>query len=364
MKKFNKKIGLGLMSGSSLDGLDLCLVSLDYHDQNWLFQILTSDCIVYDTAWTERLKNAHSLDARSLYALNISYAKETARLVSSFLADHKIDSKNVDFVTSHGHTVFHQPQLGYTLQIGDGATLAAALQIDVISDLRAKDISYGGQGAPIVPIADLLLFAEYEACLNIGGIANISFKQDPSIIAYDICFANQALNYLSQKVQKSYDDKGSIARSGSLISSLQQELLSLDFHQKKYPKSLANEWIREQVLPILESYHQQGAALPDLMHTSVDVIAELITREMNLHAHTGKMMIAGGGAYNDFLIEQIRAKTSWHVILPSHDIIQYKEALAMAFIGYLRIHEQPNVLASVTGASTDTSSGIWHSPVR
>lgn len=343
---------IGLMSGSSLDGIDL--VDVDFwHDGCWHFEIVAKDNFDYDDEWKHKLSDAFYYDQNQLKNIDYQYGAFLGEVTKSFID--KLHLKP-EIVASHGHTIFHKPQEHYTLQIGDGQALADKCGITVINDFRTEDVLKGGQGAPLVPIGDKLLFCDYPICLNIGGIANVSYDVDCQRIAYDICIANQALNFLSNKLNMPFDKDGIIARSGTIDNQLLTILNSHPFYSEKYPKSLGREFFEENIKPLLGNRHD----IANMMATFVEHIAIQIADSIE-NQSSEKLLITGGGAKNNFLVERIQAHTSHHVVVPSTDIIDYKEALVFAFLGLLRSRNEINVLKSVTGADSDSSSGkIWH----
>ncbi len=340
------------MSGSSLDGLDL--VDADFwHDGQWHFEIIAKDNCDYNDEWRQALSNAFYYNDHQLKTLDCQYGTFLGQVTKRFIEKHGLKP---EIVASHGHTVFHRPQEHYTLQIGDGQALANECGVMVINDFRTEDVLKGGQGAPLVPIGDKLLFSDYPVCLNIGGIANVSYDIDSQRIAYDICIANQALNYLSNGLSLSYDEDGIIARSGHIDNQLLTELNSHSFYNQNHPKSLGREFFEENVRTLLEKRDD----IADMMATFVEHIAIQITKSID-NQPIGNMLITGGGAKNTFLVERIQANTKHNVIVPANDIIDFKEALVFAFLGLLRNRNEINVLKSVTGAKSDSSSGqIWH----
>ena len=374
---------IGLMSGSSLDGIDL--VDADFwHDGKWHFEIIAKDNVDYDDEWRQKLADAFYYDKNQLKNIDYQYGKLLGQTTKRFIDKHNLKP---EIVASHGHTIFHRPQEHYTLQIGDGQALADECGITVINDFRTEDVLKGGQGAPLVPIGDKLLFSDYPICLNIGGIANVSYDVDGQRIAYDICIANQALNYLAGRfipsssvqtrliaslptslhVPLSFDYDGLIARSGTIDNQLLTTLNSHPFYSQKYPKSLGREFFEENIKPLLENRDD----VADMMATFVEHIAiqignSIVERFPGMSNETFqetslRMLITGGGAKNKYLVERIQAHTKHHVVVPSDDIIDYKEALVFAFLGLLRNRNEINVLKSVTGAESDSSSGkIFH----
>ena len=351
---------IGLMSGSSLDGIDL--VDADFwHDGKWHFEIVAKDNYDYDDDWRNALSNAFHVKANHhspLQQLDHDYGQFLGQVTKQFIDKYNL---HPEIVASHGHTIFHKPQEHYTLQIGDGQALANECGVTVINDFRTEDVLKGGQGAPLVPIGDKLLFADYPICLNIGGIANVSYDVDGQRIAYDICIANQALNFLSNKKSMPYDKDGLIGRSGTIDNQLLTTLNSHPFYSQKYPKSLGREFFEENIKPLLEKRDD----IADMMATFVEHIAMQIAKSIeNIETQNFaslQLLITGGGAKNKFLVERIQAHTKHQVFVPADEIIDYKEALVFAFLGLLRSRNEINVLKSVTGAESDSSSGrIFH----
>ena len=348
---------IGLMSGSSLDGIDL--VDADFwYDGKWHFEIVAKDNHDYDETWKQLLSDAFYYDKNQLIDIDYQYGSFLGKVTKQFIDKYHL---HPEIVASHGHTIFHRPQEHYTLQIGDGQALANECGVMVINDFRTEDVLKGGQGAPLVPIGDKLLFADYPICLNIGGIANVSYDVDSQRIAYDICIANQALNFLSNRLSLPYDKDGHIARSGNIDNQLLSILNSHPFYSQNYPKSLGREFFEENIKPLLEKRDD----VADMMATFVEHIAIQISKSIadvkTMCTSSLQMLITGGGAKNKFLVERIQAHTQHHVVVPSDDIIDYKEALVFAFLGLLRNRNEINVLRSVTGAESDSSSGkIFH----
>ena len=344
---------LGIMSGSSLDGIDLALCEFEKEKSGIKWKILKADTIEYSDEWKEKLKKLPHLSGRELtladYHIGYLFGKESKR----FLGNEK-----VDFIASHGHTVFHEPDNMMTLQIGNGSAIAAASGISTIYDFRSMDIGFGGQGAPVVPIADRDLFPGFTALVNIGGISNISIKKSGEIFAYDISPANQLLNFLAQKTGKEYDKDGEMASKGKVVDELMKKLLSFDYFDQDYPKSLDNNFIKNNFIPILEN---DNNSIEDKMATCVEFIAKTLADELKKHlgnSNNKQVMITGGGARNTFLIKRITALSKgMNIIVPDNLIIDFKEALMIAYMGYLRVNKENNVLSSVTGASRDSIGG-------
>ncbi|RDI58474.1 anhydro-N-acetylmuramic acid kinase [Flavobacterium glaciei] len=347
---------IGVMSGTSLDGVDLAHVVFTVKNNKWEFEILESETIPYTPDWLNKLKKAIDFSETQLKKINQDYTQLLATIISNFIK--KKDIKNLDAVCSHGHTILHQPQNGFTLQIGNLSEIANLINQTVVCDFRVQDVHLGGQGAPLVPIGDRILFSEYDYCMNLGGFSNVSFEQNNKRIAFDISAVNTVLNFYANQLGFDYDDKGSISRSGICNYDLLQELNALDFYQKKYPKSLGFEFVKDTILPLIESY---VIPIEDKLHTFTEHVALQIA--LALPNKKGSVFITGGGAYNDFLIERIQYHLpEMKMIIPSAKILEFKEALIFALLGVLKLLGEINVLSSVTGAKTDHSSGMIYSP--
>ncbi len=344
---------IGLMSGSSLDGVDIAYINFSHDNKKWFFQIVEAGNVPYTAYWKDKLSEAFNKNESELKELDIEYGKYLGSVTKKFIKKYELEPK---LIASHGHTIFHLPEKKYTLQIGDGQEIANATGIMTINDFRTEDVSKGGQGAPLVPIGDKYLFAEFPICLNIGGIANVSYDINNKRIAYDICMANQLLNYLANKLGYDYDNNGNFARQGTVNQELLNELNNNSFYDKKAPKSLGREFFEEHQHSLIEKYN---IPTKDLLATATEHIACQIVNSTNI-LEKSKMLITGGGAKNNFLIERISKMSKHEIIIPDTMIIDYKEALIFAFLGVLKLESKVNVLSSVTGAISDSSSGkIW-----
>ena len=349
-----------MMSGTSLDGLDLALCHFWQEEGNWRFTIEETETRDYPEILKKQLQDAIHLKAVDLLALDSEYGKFLGNAALQFLNDRELSA---DLIASHGHTVHHRPELGFTQQIGQGQQIANITGIRTINDFRSQDISLGGQGAPLVPIGDSLFFNEYNYCLNLGGISNVSLEKNGQRIAYDIGIANMLLNYISEKLDMAYDKGGTIARSGDMDQNLLDQLNALPYYQLPYPKSTGYEWFRSEIVPLIEN---SDLSEEDLLNTSVHHICEQIAVALLSHSvdKGERLFITGGGARNDYLIEVLRQKLDHRIeiVIPEDKLVSFKEALVFAFMGLLRSKEEINVLASVTGATKDSSSGIIHLP--
>ncbi len=343
---------IGVMSGTSLDGVDLAAIEFNLKNQKWSYKITKSETVSYSPEWVIKLKEALNYSESKLIQLNENYTNLLGEIIKSFIVKNEIS--NLDAVCSHGHTILHQPQNGFTLQIGNLPKIAKIINEKVVCDFRVQDVQLGGQGAPLVPIGDRILFSEFDYCLNLGGFSNVSFEENGNRMAFDISPVNTVLNFYANKLGLDYDDKGKIARSGKVNSDLLNELNALDYYKKSFPKSLGFEFVKEVVLPLIEKHSIKAE---DKMHTFTEHIA--VQTNLALAEKNGKMLITGGGAYNDFLIERMQFHLpKIEIFIPENKTLEFKEALIFALLGVLKLRNEINVLSSVTGAKSDHSSGI------
>ena len=355
---------IGIMSGSSLDGLDMAFVELEESGGKWSYEIKAANCKPYSNEWLDKLQKATSLSAYEYLLLHAAYGKYIGGATNEFIDENELHHK-VQLIASHGHTTFHAPGLGMTGQLGDGAAIAATTQINVVNDLRAMDVAFGGQGAPIVPVGEKLLLSDYALCLNVGGIANLSFKSDAGYIAFDVCAANRVMNMLAQLEGKEYDEGGAIAASGKVDTALLTKLNALNYYAKPYPKSLANSFGTDEVFPVVQSTSLSTA---DKLRTYAEHVVVQIRNSVEAISEKSKienrkLLVTGGGAFNTFLITRLKEllyDMNIEVIVPDAMLVNYKEALVMALIGVLRWREEYNVLHTVTGAKRSSIGGaVW-----
>ncbi len=365
---------IGIMSGSSLDGLDIACAEFTHQGGKWTYRLLEADCHSYPDEWVKKLSGATRLPAREYLLLHSEYGHYLGQQVNLFIDRYGL-SYRVALVASHGHTTFHMPDARMTAQLGDGSAIAAQTQLPVVSDLRALDVAFGGQGAPIVPIGEKLLMDDYDYFLNLGGIANISIYtiDQPGPVAFDICPANRVLNMLANEAGKDYDEGGAMAASGQVHTALLTQLNDLDYYKKPPPKSLANDFGTDVIYPMIRD---SGCGIPDALRTCCEHIAVqlhkaistindsvLRTPASELPPPASRLLATGGGALNDFLVSCIREKLGTLAIgvqVPDEKLVNYKEALIMAFIGVLRWRQEYNVLSTVTGAARHSIGGaLW-----
>lgn len=356
---------IGLMSGSSLDGLDMVFAHFQERGGVWNYAIQASACAPYDAEWTARLRGATGLNAEAYLRLHADYGRYLGDQVLAFMKAQDFELQ-VDLIGSHGHTTFHDPALGLTAQLGEGAALAARTGLAVVSDLRALDVAFGGQGAPIVPIGEKHLFSEYPLLLNLGGIANVSVFGPGGPQGCDVCPANRVLNELAAEWNAPYDADGRWASQGQVQQQLLEQLNALEYYRAVPPKSLSNAYGLETVLPLIQRWE---GPLEDKLCTYVEHIAWQLRNALELYyGHTpqepaARMLITGGGALNGYLVSRIAARLSGlgiEACVPDAATVLYKEALIMAFMAVLRWRQEPNVLSSVTGASRSSIGGaLW-----
>lgn len=344
---------IGLMSGSSLDGVDIAYVNFSHDNKRWFFQIVEAGNVPYSSYWKEQLAEAFNKKPEDLKELDKEYGRYLGTITKRFIEKYELVPK---LIASHGHTIFHRPDEGFTLQIGDGQEIAKATGITTVNDFRSEDVMKGGQGAPLVPIGDRHLFADYPICLNIGGIANVSYEYEGKRIAYDICIANQMLNYLANKLGYDYDNNGSFACQGKVNLDLLKAFNDNSYYDKEAPKSLGREFFEKYQHQIIE---ESTLDVRDILATATEHIASQIVKSTDI-LEKSKMLITGGGAKNNYLVERISELSKHEVVIPDTMIIDYKEALIFAFLGTLKMEGKINVLSSVTGATSDSSSGTIH----
>lgn len=351
---------IGLMSGTSLDGLDLAYCHIWQTNTGWDYKIKQTKSVAYNLEMKLALKKAIHLSALDLLLLNNTYGTWLGKQVKQFIEEFQLE---IDFISSHGHTVHHQPKKGLTYQIGSGQHIANASGYKVVCDFRINDVALGGQGAPLVPIGDQLFFSTYDFCLNLGGISNISFQKDNKRIAYDIGLANMVLNYSTQKINIPFDKGGKLAKKGKINKELWNKLNSLEYYKLPFPKSTGYEWFSKKVIPIIEATNDN---VENLLHTCIHHICQQIAIQvLPIFPHKkSSMLVTGGGALNNFLIETLQLKLGNQVkLVPTNKtLIEFKEALIFALMGVLRVENKVNALSSVTGAKRDTSGGVIFLP--
>lgn len=353
MKTPNKYKVLGVMSGTSLDGLDIAFCEFEKGQRGWSFKSEIGETIKYNKQWIEKLSDAPFASAQEFEKLNYDFGEYIGAACKRFLEKHRL---TVDFISSHGHTIFHQPERRFTFQLGSGIAIHHTSGLPVICNFRSEDVLKGGEGAPLVPVGDHHLFSTYDVCLNIGGIANLSMMSGRKRVAFDICFANMGLNYLTAKIGKLYDRGGAIAFRGKLSVDLKEQLDVVNRKWHRSRPSLGREGFEKFIQPLLED---ESIAIENRIRTFAESIADEIAACIPKKRKT-KLLATGGGAFNNFLISQLQNKLEGfaEVIVPSNHIVSYKEAIVFAFLGVLKSRNEPNVLKSVTGASSDSSAGV------
>jgi anhydro-N-acetylmuramic acid kinase len=344
---------LGIMSGTSMDGLDLAVCSFTEKDGLWSYRILYTETVLYERHWKVKLGSAPYLSGLDLLLLDREFGQ--------FIAAHAIEAiraggTEVEGIASHGHTIFHQPDASFTFQLGNPQVIASLTGIRTVGDFRQLDILNGGQGAPLVPVGDEYLFGEFDQCLNLGGFANISFKRGGKRLARDICPANTILNRFAGELELPFDDEGKAGRSGNLSESLLEKLNAIPYYTGEGPGSLSREWLEAGFLPLVNEFR---LPVTDVLRTLTEHIAYQVARQIRPHS---RVLVTGGGAYNKFLIERIIDHSRADVVIPASRLVEFKEALVFAFLGLLRLRGEINCYASVTGAKRDSCSGVVYLP--
>ena len=341
----------GIMSGTSCDGLDVAVCTFYTENEQIKYALLSANTFSFHPELLAMLRSAHQLSGLELVHADHTLSKYIASCINAI-------NQQVDVISSHGHTIFHQPDKGITHQIGHGGTIAALTNKPVVCDFRTTDVALDGQGAPLVPIGDEILFSEYDACLNLGGICNISLKQQGTRKAWDITFCNLVLNYLAEREGKAYDENGNMAAQGILVPELLDRLVFMDYYTLPPPKSLGREWIDQEILPIIDSYKQ---STNNLLRTCCHHIALQIAEVVKTY-QVKRMLITGGGAFNKTLIDEINRCTQIDNVIPDHHLVSFKEAIIFGLLGYLRWHDNINVWSCVTGSKRDSCSGAIYMP--
>lgn len=346
---------IGVMSGTSMDGLDLVFMSLK-KNAHWEYKVHCAETLIYSAHWDKKLKNLIHLNINDLKVIDVEYTQYLSEKINYFIKKNKI--KNIDAICSHGHTALHQPSQKLTYQIGNLPELASLVNNIIVCDFRVQDVELGGQGAPLVPIGDQLLFSNYDYCVNLGGFANISFEKENTRLAYDICPVNIVLNHYVKNLGFNYDDKGKISSKGTINIDLLKKLNSIDFYNLKHPKSLGLEWVKTEIIPLIDSFQLETKGI---LRTFIEHIAIQITKEIDSQ-NNKSILITGGGAYNVFLIDRLQNLTKANVVIPEKTIVEYKEAIIFGFLGVLKLRNEINCLSSVTGSYKDHSSGKIYKP--
>lgn len=342
------------MSGTSLDGVDLVFCDFNISEMgNWSFDIISTETTEYQESLKKELQEGIHYSANQLKDLDHRYTKYLAGKISEFIEKNKIEK--LDAICSHGHTIKHQPENGVTIQIGNNREIALITGYNLVCDFRVQDVQLGGQGAPLVPIGDQLLFSKYDYCLNLGGFANVSLDNGERV-AYDVCPVNIVLNHYSEKLGLDFDDKGNLASQGKLNIELLKDLNGLGYYKKRAPKSLGLEWVLSSVFPLIQKYDLE---IRDILHTFIEHIAIQLSMEFDKYK---SVFITGGGVYNSYLIERLKHHSNIDIIIPERELIDYKEALIFGLLGVLKLRGENNCLSSVTGAKKDHSSGIIFNP--
>ena len=349
---------IGLMSGTSKDGLDIAHVSFKHSDEGYSFKLLHGLTIAYPKDILDALDSIETLSASNVYQLDKQIGQFYGKSVNDFIQKFNINPKDIEAIASHGQTIFHQPSKGFSTQIGCGSTLAFQTGINVINDFRTRDILAGGQGAPLVPLGDEYLFSNLaEAFLNIGGFTNISFKKDGLLKAFDICPGNLPINRFANKYGMDFDSGGEISRSGELNTQLLDTLNQIEYYNNNGPKSIGTEWLSSEFLSLINDFSVPSSIMRTIVeHEAIQIAKVLINEKLS------SVYITGGGAKNNFLIERIAAHYSGKIIIPELELIDFKEAIIFAFLGYRYLENKATNDPNATGANRSIVSGVLHIP--
>ena len=337
---------LGLMSGTSLDGMDAAIVRFNKdHIQSW--ELLDNYEFNYPVHLKKLVKDCFN-NSSLMEQTDIAFARWTIECIQKVQSISKVP---IHLIGTHGQTIFHEPANKFTFQAGCLQTIASEVNIPVVTDFRIQDILLGGQGAPLVPIGDYLLFREYEAVLNLGGFSNVSMGS-PMLgqgvkYAFDICPVNYVLNHFAAELGMSFDMGGKVASSGAINQWVLDELNSLNYYDKKPPKSLGGEWVEAHVLNKIDYLSPQDALATFCEHIAIQIGAILKNK---------RTLVTGGGAWNDYLLDRIR-HYDVELVRPRKEIVNFKEAIIFALLAQLRINKKPNVLGHTTGSGKNHSSG-------
>lgn len=352
---------IGVMTGSSLDGIDLAYTKISVENNQYSYEVLITECLPLPQKWKLRIEQLVMQNAVTYLKTSAFFGHFLGERIAEFIDTHQL-KEQLDFIASHGQTVFHQPENLFTSQIGDGAAIARKTGFPVICDFRSIDVALGGQGAPVAPIADRLFFPDYKLFLNLGGIANIAVKIHDKFIAFDITAANLALNKVAKLKGADYDHDGNIAANGEIDAKLFEELNGSWYYEKDYPKSLSGGWVSKVMLPTLSRHN---ISVENKMRSIVEHIAHQINESMKKieqkenvqFSKNDKMLATGGGAFNKFLIKRIEEVIPVSITIPDEQTIKFKESILMALMGVLRVRGEANCIASVTGAERDAIGG-------
>jgi len=354
---------IGVMSGTSMDGIDIALCEIDAHSCT----LLAYEEYPFDIALKEEILEAISgvVSLQKVGELHVRLGRLFAQRIAEFLLSQRINAKDIEAIGLHGQTLWHEPNAAYpfSLQLGDATVVVAKTEIKTVTDFRSADIANGGQGAPFAPAFHQFLFSSLKqntAVLNIGGMANLTLLGE-NLRGWDTGCGNVLLDYNIQNAQgKSYDADGAFARSGEINAELLEKMLADPYFSKMPPKSTGREYFNaswlESLLPI---FHTINAA--DIQRTLLELTAKSIADDVKRH-NIAELILCGGGAKNGFLVERLEqlcgcsVKRSEAYGVPSDAI----EAMAFAWFAKKRIKCEAVALSSVTGAKKDTILGALY----
>lgn len=352
---------IGVMTGSSLDGIDMAYTKITVENGKYSYEVLIAECVPMPQKWKLRIEQLVLQNAVTYLKTSAYFGHFLGERIAEFIEKHNL-KEQLDFIASHGQTVFHQPENLFSSQIGDGAAIARKTGFPVVCDFRSIDVALGGQGAPVAPIADKLFFPKHKLFLNLGGIVNIAVKHNDRFIAFDITAANLALNKVAKLKGADYDHDGNIAANGEVDGRLLEELNGSWYYEKDYPKSLSGGWVSKVMLPTLSrhniSVENKMRTIVEHIGLQINLSMKKIEQKENIQfSKDDKMLVTGGGAFNKFLVHRINEMIPVSVVVPDEQTIKFKESILMALMAVLRVRGEVNCLASVTGAERNAIGG-------
>ncbi len=349
---------LGLMSGTSLDGIDAALVRTDGRSQ---VETGTHLSVPYDEAFRDLLRSVLG-GVGPIHQVEKALTELHANAVHALLSRAGIEGGEVDLIGFHGHTILHDPDRSRTWQIGDGAQLAAETGIDVVCDFRSNDVAQGGQGAPLVPVFHRALAASLEmplAVLNIGGVANVTYLDDgeQSLIAFDTGPGGALIDdWVNRTLGKPFDEGGALAATGSVSKPILNELLASSYFDKTPPKSLDRDAFAFDAMQSLSP--EDGAA------TLTAFTCESIVKAVEyLPMRPKRWLVTGGGRHNTYLMTQLQAALGVPVD-PVESVGWQGDALEAQAFAYLAVRSRerlPLTFPGTTGVSPPQTGGVFFS---
>ena len=372
-----KKYAIGLMSGTSADGMDAALVSISGCSINTVVELVDFVSIEYREDFRNellRLAKGNEGGSRDLSRMNFALGEEMKKACSILLDKSGINKKDIAFVGSHGHTFYHEPNsvnyVGHTVrstfQLGESAVVSSYLGCPVVSDFRVSDLAHGGQGAPLVPYTEYILYGHKNVnygLLNIGGIANITLIGKDfdlsDVIAFDTGPGNMVLDNLVSRFSSfsmRYDKNGDWAKKGRVNDKLLSFLLDDPYLKKEPPKTTGREYYGEEYINRLLKM-AEGISKEDILRTVTALTAECVNIAINsfFPFKPEKILVGGGGASNPTMMEELNKRTG--ILSVKNEFSDAKEAIAFAILAHERLNNIPNNAPRSTGANEPVVMG-------